>query len=177
MEPEVTVDPYQPHMNDHVCFPTAYDHLGLVLLKTMQQRIDCFPERPPHNIYEEVYDEILQKFGPVGDDLKEDEEAIKDLIRASIKPWATCKSNIYKYKATHLPPNPKTQSDYDPDHPFNFLGKENICKYAGKVDDTDENSWLLIFATDFTLSLIHAAGGLFLDGKYETSKYYSKLIL
>ena len=84
MEPEVTVYPYQPHMKDHVCFPGAYDHLGLVLLKTMQQRIDCFPERPPHNIYEEVYDEILQKFGPVGDDLTEDEEAIKDLIRASI---------------------------------------------------------------------------------------------
>ena len=172
IEPIVTVYPYQPYIKSHVCHPAAYDHLGLVMLKTIQQRIDISPEKPPHEIYEEVYDLILKKFGPVGDNLTEDEESILNLIRASLTPWTSLRRNLYRYKATHLPRNPSQQSDFDPNHSFNFLGDENICKYAGKIDDTDDNSWVLIFATEFTLSLIHAAKGLFVDGNYKPSKHY-----
>lgn len=175
MTPEVTVYPYQPEIRNHACHPNGYDHLGLVLMKTMQVRIDINPEKNPHDIYDEVYQEILDKFGPIGDDLTDDEQSIRDLIKASLTPWAALKSNIYRYKGQHLPKAITKQSDFDANHPFNFIGNENICKYAGKCDEYDDNSWILIFATNFTLSLIHAATGLFVDGKHLIIKSSSQL--
>merc|ERR1712012_1155285 len=66
-EPEVTILLDQDYLDGHKCSPNKYDHLALVQLKTMQKRISKEPTKTPRLIYKEVYDLILEKYGPTGD--------------------------------------------------------------------------------------------------------------
>ena len=62
--------------------------------------MDQEPTKAIPLIYEEVYDLILEKYGSTGDNLTEDKKSIQDLIKASLSPWKSIKSNLYKYRAS-----------------------------------------------------------------------------
>ena len=58
------------------------------------------PTKAPRQIYEEVYNLILEKYGPTGDNLSEEEQSIQDLIKNSLKPFPCIKRSLYRSRAS-----------------------------------------------------------------------------
>ena len=116
---------------NHKCQPSGYNHIPLILLKTAHQRILQNLSKPIYQIWKEVYNEILAKHGVEDDkDLTEEEQHIQDAIKLAMKTYASYKNSMYEFRNATFPPNPKSHDEFNPQHPFNFLGDDNICKYA-----------------------------------------------
>ena len=108
-----------------------YYFLGHVFLRECQKLLSENVTRPATDIYWAVRNAIFVKMGVDGTDLSHELEQKKKDIMLSLAPYNILHKTIGRTKRTFIPPDLLTMDDFDSNHQWNFVGSENICKYAG----------------------------------------------
>ena len=135
------------------------------------------PYRRAAEIYYECYNQIFAHFGLDSNDLSEEDQLKKKSIITSLRPVNLVTPTIYRVKRTYVKSDITSKEEFDIDDENNFLNGENICKYAGYVDEENPDSLMLIFASNYTIRLLHACRVIFLDGTFKMAPKLWKQIL
>ena len=165
--PELVIADKQKSMNNtHACFTGPYDWMRMAFVKNCHKRIAQNPYRIASDIYNEVYNDLMTHLGLNTDDLSPEDQLRKDSVIAALKPVNLATPSIYRIKSTYVKKDVNNMEEFDTEAPQNFIGNENCCKFAGYVSEDDRKSRILIFATDYTLRLLHACRVIYMDGTF-----------
>ena len=146
-------------------------------MKNCHMKAAINPYRSATDIYYEVYSQVFEYLHLDNEPLSPEDELRKKTVIASLKAVNLATPTIYRVKRSYNSRNILNTEDFDIDDVNNFIGDENACKWAGYVVEDDTSTRCLIFATDFTLRLLHDAKVVYIDGTFRMCPKLWKQIL
>ena len=149
----------------------------MLFVKNCHRKAAMNPYRSATDIYYEVYSQVFEYLGLDHDQLSPDDELRKKTVIASLKAVNLAVPTIYRVKKTYKSPNIVDMEDFQIDAAENFIGEENACKWAGYAVEDDPSTRCLIFATNFTMNLLHKAKAIYVDGTFRMCPKLWKQVL
>ena len=150
---------------DHACNPPNTNVKSRDFYPICQRMINKSPTKSIGKVYRAARKEILSGLS----------EFEYWQVHRKIPSLENCNGNLYSYRGSHYPPEPKSAGDFDSNSSWLLLeNKESICKATIGVGN---NKRILVFSTNECLRNMAKAQALAGDGTFKSTPQNFKQIL